>query len=263
MKKNLIAMAGILVLVAAVRSDLSWGEIGFGPGQNMDPSEALKEARASEAPAAPRTILTGCVAGNDPSAGKSGQPVERVSMLADVAGVRETVRKLTVSVARTCGADGPRYVLQPVAADLGPSLSVSGDSLDSDYLYPQENGLQLVLAGDAPGAALSVRSSGGEARALGTVAAPATGPCSPYPMSSVEVRLAQGVSAEISVEPRTGIFRPACYKDIINGFYKLDTWTVLTLAFPQETMTVKAKDGMSFPDEPQCRAFYARLMKAR
>ncbi len=182
---------------------------------------------------------------------------------ADVAGVRETVRKLTVSVSRTCGAEGPRYALQPVSADLGPALSASGESLSSEYLYPQESGLQLVLAGDAPGAALSVRSRGGEARALGTIMGPEPRQsCSPYPMSSVEVRLAPGVAASISVAPRTGIFRPACYKDIINGFYKLATWTILTLAFPQETLTVKTKDGMSFPDEPQCRAFYARLPPA-
>lgn len=80
MKKNIIAMAGLLVLVAAVRSDLSWGQIGFGPGQSMDPTEVLKEARAGNAPGAPRIILAGYVAGNDPSAGKPGQAVEWVSI---------------------------------------------------------------------------------------------------------------------------------------------------------------------------------------
>jgi hypothetical protein len=43
MKKNMIAMAGLLVLVAAVRADLCWGQIGFGPGQSMDPTEVLQE----------------------------------------------------------------------------------------------------------------------------------------------------------------------------------------------------------------------------
>ncbi len=62
------------------RADLSWGQIGFGPGQSMDPTEASKEARASNAPAAPRIILAGDVAGNDPSAGKPGQAVEWVSI---------------------------------------------------------------------------------------------------------------------------------------------------------------------------------------
>ena len=82
MKKNIAAMAGLLVLVAAVRPDLSWGQIGFGPGQSMDPGEALKEARASEIPAAgaPGTIPTGPAAGNNLSAGQPGVPVEWVSI---------------------------------------------------------------------------------------------------------------------------------------------------------------------------------------
>lgn len=83
MKKNIVTMAGLL-MVAAVGSDLSWGQIGFDPGQSMDSTEALtealKEARASNAPAAPRIILAGYVAGNDPSAGKPGQAVEWVSI---------------------------------------------------------------------------------------------------------------------------------------------------------------------------------------
>ena len=80
MKKNIISMAGFLILVAAVRPDLSWGQIGFGPGQSMDPGDVLREARAGKAPGAPRMILAGYVVGNDPSAGKPGQAVEWVSV---------------------------------------------------------------------------------------------------------------------------------------------------------------------------------------
>jgi iron(II)-dependent oxidoreductase len=80
--KNVITVAGILILAAAVQADLSWGQIGFGAGQSMDPRAALKEASASEAPAAgaPRIILAGYVAGDDPSAGQPGVPVEWVSI---------------------------------------------------------------------------------------------------------------------------------------------------------------------------------------
>ena len=80
MKKNIISMAGFLILVAAVRPDLSWGQIGFGPGQSMDPGDVLREARAGKAPGAPRMILAGYVVGNDPSAGKPGQAVEWVAV---------------------------------------------------------------------------------------------------------------------------------------------------------------------------------------
>jgi iron(II)-dependent oxidoreductase len=80
--KNVIAMAGLLVLVAAVQADISWGQTGFGAGQSMDPNAALKEAQASEAPAAgaPRIILAGHVVENDPSVIQPGVPVEWVSI---------------------------------------------------------------------------------------------------------------------------------------------------------------------------------------
>lgn len=183
----------------------------------------------------------------------------------DRRGVRQRLRSLAVSVARTCDVDGPRYALQPVSAELGPVLWAAGDSLASDYLYPLENGLQLSLAGDVPGAALTVRSAQGEPRLLGTFTASSSGPgpCWPYPMSMAELRLADGVAATISLAPRTGILRPACYKDAVNGFYKLDVWAVLSLSFPQETMTIKAKDSRSFPDRDSCRAFHARIRDPR
>lgn len=80
MRESAIAMAGLLILAAAVRSDLSCGEIGFGPGRSMDPVEALKALGAGKAPAARGIIPAGYVVGNDPQVGKPGVPVEWVSI---------------------------------------------------------------------------------------------------------------------------------------------------------------------------------------
>ncbi|GEM_PF-5616314 len=78
MKKDVMIMAGILVLAAAVRADFSWGQqIGFDPGQSLDPRAALNEAGASQAPAiAPSQVQAGAVTGNDVRGGQDApQPV--------------------------------------------------------------------------------------------------------------------------------------------------------------------------------------------
>lgn len=177
---------------------------------------------------------------------------------ADVPGVREEVRSLEVSVSRTCVGNGPRYALYPITAGMGPALSATAASLQSSYLYPLENGLSLSLSGDGPGAALAITSADGAASVLGTII-PEEGPCREYPAATARIALASGVSAALLVQPRTGILRPACYKDIINGYYKLDTWTVLTLSSSGQTMMVRTKDSAAFRDEGACRAYYARL----
>lgn len=191
------------------------------------------------------------------AAESSARPV-----LADVPGVREDVRSLAVSVARGCDGAIPRYQLASVSASLGPVLSAAASTLDSSYLYPASSGLSLALRGDGPGAELAIIPANGAAHALGTIAAEA-GPCRPYPNASVRLEPAANLAAALSVMPRTGIFRPACYKDPINGFRKLDTWTVLTLSFPVETLTVRVEDSRSFPDERSCREYYARLAAGR
>lgn len=183
--------------------------------------------------------------------------VRQKTRIPDAPGVRETVHRLAVHVSRTCGGASPRYALQPVSADLGPSLSAYAEGLKSDYFYPDEANLRLELAGDGPGAAVSIRSEQGPPRPLGTIA-PEEGPCRPYSSVLAVLQPAAGVSATISVEPRTGFLRPACYKDPVNGLRKLDTWTILALVFPQETMTVKTADGMSFRDKQSCLDFYER-----
>lgn len=180
----------------------------------------------------------------------------------DAPEIRERVRRLAVHVSRTCAGTDARYELQPVSADLGPSLSAEAGALKSDYFYPKDAGLSLELSGDGPGAALSVRSEQGPPRRLGTLARE-EGPCRPYPSVLAGLETAGGVSATISVEPRTGFFRPACYKDPVNGFHKLDIWTVLTLIFPQEIMTVKSADGMSFRDKQSCLDYYERARTNR
>ncbi|MDE2141437.1 MAG: hypothetical protein KGJ84_03355 [Elusimicrobia bacterium] len=184
------------------------------------------------------------------------------AMSADIPGVRETVRSLKASFTRTCVGGLPRYALYPVSQEYGPSVSAAADSLQSDYLYPQMNNLLLTLAGDGPGAALSIGAPDGARRVLGTIAPEGT-PCREYPAADVRLDVATGVAVVLSVEPRTGIFRPACYHDPINGFYKLDTWTILTVAFPQETMTIKTADGASFPDKEKCLNYYGRLKTGR
>jgi hypothetical protein len=175
----------------------------------------------------------------------------------DVPGIRETVRRLEIHVSRTCIGTAPRYALKPVAPDLGPSLPAYADSLTSWYFYPNEAGLRLDLAGDGPGAALSIGSAEGALHALGTIAHE-EGPCRPYSSVQARLEIAAGVAATISVAPRTGFFRPACYKDPINGFHKLDTWTVLTIVLPQETLTVRTADGMSFHNKQSCLDYYER-----
>ena len=175
----------------------------------------------------------------------------------DVPGIRETVRRLEIHVSRTCVGTAPRYALKPVAPDLGPSLPAYADSLTSWYFYPNEAGLRLDLAGDGPGAALSIGSAEGTLHALGTIAHE-EGPCRPYSSVQARLEIAAGVTATISVAPRTGFFRPACYKDPINGFHKLYTWTVLTIVLPQETLTVRTADGMSFHNKQSCLDYYER-----
>lgn len=181
---------------------------------------------------------------------------------ADAPGIRETVRSLTISASRTCPGGQPHYALYSIAPKYGPSVSAAGDSLNSDYLYPEANGLLLTLAGDGPGAQLSIGAAGGAMRVLGTIAAE-EGPCREYPNASARVEPASGAAIALSVEPRTGIFRPACYHDPINGFYKLDTWTVLTVSFPQEALTVKTADSKAFGDKDKCLDFYGRLKAVR
>ena len=180
----------------------------------------------------------------------------------DVPGIRETVRRLEIHVTRSCVGTAPRYVLEPVSAKLGPSLPAYADSLESFYFYPREAGLRLELAGDGPGAALSIGSADGAMRALGTIAHE-EGPCRPYSSVLAQLEVASAVTATISVTPRTGIFRPACYKDPINGFHKLDTWTTLTLIFPQEIMAVKIADGKSFHDKQSCLDYHERARTIR
>ena len=80
MKRNKVAMAGLLALAAAVGSDLSWGETGFGAGRSMDSRDALIEARESEAPSAPELVRADYAAGNAPPAGEPKMPVEWVSI---------------------------------------------------------------------------------------------------------------------------------------------------------------------------------------
>ena len=179
----------------------------------------------------------------------------------DIPKIRESARRMTVSVSITCADGQARYSLRPISAALGPSFSAYANSLQSDSFYPQENGLSLALKDDGDGAALWIGRSGAEMRKLGGIATGA-GACRGRD-DYVDLSLDGAVSAGLSVEPRTGIFRPACYKDIINGFYKLDTWTILTLAFPQEALTVKVKDSEPFPDEGACRAFYERVKASR
>lgn len=180
----------------------------------------------------------------------------------DIPGVRETVRRLAINVARTCADGQPRYVLHSDGPKNGPSVSAAADSLQSDYLYPQASGLRLALDGGGPGAALSIGAAGGTMRVLGTIAAE-EGACREYPDTSARLEIASSVAVALSVEPRTGIFRPACYRDPINGFYKLDTWTVLTVSFPQEALTVKTADSAPFPDKETCLEFYGRLKTGR
>ena len=67
MKKNAILTAALLALAAA-RPDLSWGKIGFGAGQSMDPGEALQEARAGQAPRSAAPTAPGSRAAQAPSA---------------------------------------------------------------------------------------------------------------------------------------------------------------------------------------------------
>ncbi|MDE2291440.1 MAG: hypothetical protein KGL53_05100, partial [Elusimicrobia bacterium] len=69
---------------------------------------------------------------------------------------------------------------------------------------------------------------------------------------------AAALRATVWVQPRTGIFSPPCYKDVVNGFYELDTWTALTLSSGGRSETIKVKDGMSFKDAASCRAYYGR-----
>jgi formylglycine-generating enzyme required for sulfatase activity len=69
MKRNVVAMAGLLCLVAVAHADENWY-----------PVDALTTARVSKAPDAPRFVLAGYVAGQDPNAGKPGQSLEWVAI---------------------------------------------------------------------------------------------------------------------------------------------------------------------------------------
>ena len=53
MNKSAITLTGLLLLAAAAGSGLSWGQAGFGPGETLDPVEALKQAKTLAAPAVP------------------------------------------------------------------------------------------------------------------------------------------------------------------------------------------------------------------
>jgi len=68
MKWPMGTMAGLFILVAVARPGPAWGQIGFGPGQSMDPIAVLNEARASQAPATPEAAIAGYSAGNNPRA---------------------------------------------------------------------------------------------------------------------------------------------------------------------------------------------------
>jgi len=176
----------------------------------------------------------------------------------DIPGVRESVRSLAVGLTRTCERGRPRYTFAPIASGDGPALLARAATLESSYLYPETNGLRLTLSGDGEGATLSIGPKKGPGRPLGTIAAE-EGACRPYPAAVVRLDLADGASAALAVVPRPGIFRPACYKDPINGFYKLDIWKILMVIVSGEMMLVRTPDGASFPDELACRMYYARL----
>jgi len=233
-RNSLVFAAAVLLCgesaVRAQGSDASWAAPA-----TIQADQALKSSAARQALAA----------------ASSAAPIQ------DVPKIRETVRRLTVSVEINCADEKAGYALRPVSADLGPSFSAYGASLQSDYLYPQKSGLSLALKVDGAAAALWIGNSETAMRKLGTIV-PAAGVCRAR-SADTDLSLDAAVSAALSVETRPGLFRPACYKDIINGFYKLDTWTVLTLAFPEGPLTVKTADSEAFPDESTCRSFYEQV----
>jgi len=250
MKKSLAtsALAGVLA-VSALPCRAQVQVSGAQLEQISDMNNRLREIKKTSEAAKTDPVNA---ARAEPADGAEATATRQVQ---DVPGIREAVSRLTVGV--NCVAGNAGYSLRPISADLGPALSAYGASLQSEYLYPQKNGLSLALKDDGGGTALWIGASDAEMRKVGELVPDAGGCVHGY--ADLDLRLDGAVTAALSIEPRLGIFSPACYKNITEGFYELNTWTVLTLSFPEGPLTVKTVDSKAFSNKGDCRAFYEQL----
>lgn len=60
--KRMGTIAAILMLSSGIQAKLAWGEIGFGPGQSLDPAEVVREAGGIQVPADMTTEIRCAVA---------------------------------------------------------------------------------------------------------------------------------------------------------------------------------------------------------
>ncbi len=191
-----------------------------------------------------------------------------LAMDASAAGVPvrgpQPVVQAELSFSRTCADGTPRYALADVSKDLGPSLDITTEKSKIGYLYVLEAGYRPIMDADQPGAPIFLSDASTGNRLPFAVLDPKDiPPCRSgggreY-ASPVRIRLEPSVRAELEIKPRTGIFRPACYKNVTTGAYKLDLWNILTLKLPDRKIEVKSADSESFQDEEECRRFYEAM----
>lgn len=174
----------------------------------------------------------------------------------------EPVVGLSVDVKYRCEGGRYRYELGERSASLGPALAAAGGRFNAGYLYPSEAGYSVLLEGTAPGARVSLADKGGKpVLPVGTVAPEEPGCAYEGAQGYTMVRIAvEGpAQAVLETKARTGILRPACYKNITEGIYVQELWKTLRLSWPQGSVELKESDSEVFRDREKCMDFYRWL----
>lgn len=174
------------------------------------------------------------------------------------------VTDVNISVAVLCRGGQYSYAVEDVSPDLGPALSVSTGKSEAGYLYLSEAGYQIHMEGDGTGAKLFLSDPSVGNRLPFAVLDPATPQCrfeGSRGRTYERIRLHSSVRAELEVKPRTGIIRPACYKNVIVGGYVLELWKHLRFALSDREIKVKSADSANFGDKDECRKYHETLKK--